>query len=238
MSTTEEAVDTVEVDGFDPSQIVFGRHIEHDERSRAFAVSRTTPVASVLWPRYAPILDQGRIGSCTGNAMTGWLACAPHCATTAAAARYTEEYAVALYSRATRLDNVPGSYPPSDTGSTGLAVAKAARQLGEIRSYGHVFTTSALLSALQHSPVIIGSVWTDGMFSPDAQGFVHPNGSIAGGHEWLVRGLHYGVTADDQYLIADNSWGSSFGMAGSFRVRLADWETLRSQQADVVVPVV
>ena len=92
--------------------------------------------------------------------------------------------------------------------------------------------------ALQTGPVIVGTVWTTPMFTPDPAGFVHPRGQVEGGHEYLVRGCHLGATPDDQYLICDNSWGEGWNPAfgGGFKIRLRDWETLRRQQGDVTVP--
>ena len=210
-----------------------GRHVDHDPRSRGFA--HPEPVAGqvvqpVLWPRYSKILSQGDLGACTGNAMAGWLGTAPHCRTAEQGVRYDEAYAVALYSKATRLDNVLGHYPPTDTGSTGLAVAKAAKVLGEISSYTWAFTTSALLHALQHGPVIAGITWYQQMFEPGSAGEVRIGGDVAGGHEILIRGFQAG------YLLCDNSWGTGWGVNGSFRLSLATWERLRAEQADVTIP--
>ena len=49
-----------------------GRLIEHDERSRRYAFDASkVKLASVHHERRVPVLDQGDLGSCTGNAMTG-----------------------------------------------------------------------------------------------------------------------------------------------------------------------
>lgn len=210
-----------------------GRHVEHDPRSRQYdveAVSRET-VHPVLWKRYSKILNQGDIGSCTGNAMAGWLGCAPHVGDSGSATEFDEHFAVKLYASATFLDRIPGEYPPDDTGSTGLAVAKAARGMGLIRSYSHAFTVNGLLLALQHGPVIVGVSWFDSFDKPDSGGYVEisPNAQVRGGHEFLIRGW------DGQYLLADNSWGD-WGDHGSFHFSLDTWDQLRSQQADVTVP--
>jgi C1A family cysteine protease len=70
------------------------------------------------------------------------------------------------------------------------------------------------------------------MFHTDEHGFVDVSGSIVGGHEYVCRGYN----AEASYLFCDNSWGTDWGLAGSFKLRLPDWETLRVQQADVTVP--
>lgn len=211
-----------------------GRLVEHDPRSRLFPAPSLAikKPRSVLWRRYSPILDQGALGSCTGNAMTGWLGCAPHAADAADAARFDEDFAVALYSEATRIDRFPGEYPPDDTGSSGLAVAKAAQRGGHISHYSWCFTVNSLVNALQQQPVIVGVPWYERMFDPDSDGEILPGGDIVGGHEFLIRG----VDLLRQLLLCDNSWGTGFGMNGKFTMSLQTWSVLRRQQADVTVP--
>lgn len=212
----------------------YGRHPQFDELSRDYgvAIRDGAKPKSVLWQRLSPILNQGNLGSCTGNAMAGWLGCAPHCATVADAARYDEALAVKLYSAATRIDAFTGIYPPEDSGSSGLAVAKAAKRAGLISGYSWAFTTRGLLHALQSGPVIVGTAFLEEMERPGQDGAVIVAGAMMGGHEYLVRGYD----AERGHLICDNSWGSSWGIMGSFRLPLDGWEVLRKMQADVTVP--
>lgn len=217
-----------------------GRHVEHDERSLEHAVenlvSELLPPRSVSWRRWSPILDQGDIGSCTGNALTGLLACEPFCAAPGAAAIYGESFAVSLYSHATEIDDIPGEYPPEDTGSSGLAVCKVAKRMGLIGSYHHALSVNGLLHALQVQPVIVGVPWFEGFDKPDDRGIVRPTGQIRGGHEFLIRGYQHGHDEADSYLLADNSWGDSWGIKGQFWFSVADWRTLAANQADVTIP--
>lgn len=217
-----------------------GRHVEHDERSLEHAVENVVdellPPKSVEWRRWSPILDQGNIGSCTGNALAGLLACEPFCASTGAAAPFSEQFAVSLYSHATAVDGIPGEYPPEDTGSSGLAVCKAAKRWGLIGSYHHALSVNGLLHALQIQPVIVGVPWFEGFDRPDTHGVVKPTGQIRGGHEFLIRGYAHGSTEADSFLLADNSWGASWGAAGSFRFSVATWRVLAKNQGDVTIP--
>jgi hypothetical protein len=212
----------------------WGRHVEHDPASRSFALADhpEVPTGDVVWRRWSPILSQ-RIGSCTGNAMAGLLACEPFSsrALVEASTRFDEAFAESLYSDATRLDNVPGSWPPNDTGSTGLAVCKAARRRHLITSYGWAFSTRGLLHALQHGPVLLGMAWHEAMNDPDEYGVVRPAGRVLGGHEVLCRGVRAGN------LVCDNSWGPTWGpIGGSFLIPVAAWDVLLHEQADVAVP--
>lgn len=211
-----------------------GRHIEHDARSRLWAIEDRLfgAVDTVWWNRRTPILDQGDLGSCTGNAMAGALGCEPLIGTRDPE-QLTELLAVRLYERATQLDHFPGEYPPEDTGSSGLAVAKAARELGFIGAYHHAFTTIGMLRALQHGPVIVGISWYEGFDAPDIDGIIEISGQIRGGHEVLIRGYDH----DAGLLHGDNSWGPQWGARGSFSMSLDTWARLRRDGADVTVPV-
>jgi hypothetical protein len=218
-----------------------GRHIEHDERSLAYAVEHLVreilPPKTVSWRRWSPILDQGDIGSCTGNALAGALACEPFCTVPGAGNAYDEKFAIGLYSHATAVDNIPGTFPPEDTGSSGLAVCKVAKSMGLIGSYHHALTVNGLLHALQLGPVIVGVPWFEGFDRPEANtGVVKVSGQIRGGHEFLIRAYQHGNTEDQSWLIADNSWGDGYGVRGQFRFSVTTWRELLDQQADVTIP--
>jgi hypothetical protein len=234
---------------------ILGRLVEHDPRSLAYAhgVLPNSAIQSVDWQRRIPILDQGQLGSCTGNAATGCLGtdsagrtAATSVTISAAGAAASnglfapgtvaldEVFAVQLYSLATTLDSIPGSYPPDDTGSSGLGVAKALQALGLATGYTHGFSMAALDSALQSGPVLIGIPWLQSMFTPDADGRVQVDQTspVAGGHELEL--CKYDA-ATGEYWVA-NSWGTSWGANGYGYFAAADLQWLLSQQGDVTVP--
>ncbi|MFD8142523.1 C1 family peptidase [Streptomyces sp. NPDC059708] len=233
-----------------------GRHVEHDLRSLAYAhgVLPKGAITSVDWSRRIPVLDQGQLGACTGNAGTGLLgtdsasrpglthvtmsrdaAVASHGRFTPGVHPLDEAFAVALYSLATVLDSIDGHYPPSDTGSSGLGVAKALRALGLADSYRHGFSMAALDSALQSGPVMIGIPWLQSMFDTAADGriLVQRSSPIAGGHEIE---LHRFDASAGEYWIT-NSWGTAWGLSGRGYLPAADLQWLLSQHGDVTIPV-
>src|SRR3954452_5461840 len=123
------------------NQWLVGRSLAHMVENSARAMSGT--LESQSRERVLPVLDQGDLGSCTGNAGTGALGTQPffdaagsevlgHAAHDAAAG---EHFAVGLYEDATRVDGYPGVYPPDDTGSSGLAICKVLKKRGTIRGY-------------------------------------------------------------------------------------------------------
>jgi hypothetical protein len=232
-----------------------GRHVEHDPRSLWFAhgVLPKSAIKTVEWTRRIPILDQGSLGSCTGNAGTGVLgtdsagrtasttvtisaagAAASHGLFIAGEHQLDEAFAVKLYSLATILDGISGQYPPTDTGSTGLGVAKALQALGLAGSYTHAFSIDALNSALQTGPVLIGIEWLNSMFDPKTDGRipVTKSSGVAGGHELELS--KYDATTGEYWV--PNSWNTSWGDNGWGYLTTADLTWLLSQQGDVTVP--
>lgn len=128
-----------------------GRHIEHDSRSLRYVYPHTsTEMTDVAWPSHIPVLDQGNVGACTGFAAASCLGHDPYYGALAALRGLDyQQLGEKLYESATRLDSIAGSYPPDDTGSTGLAAAKACKVNGFISGYTHITAMDQLLHAVQ-----------------------------------------------------------------------------------------
>jgi hypothetical protein len=216
-----------------------GRHVFHDPASKGYAVTGEVPPGPIVHERHIPILDQGQLGSCTGNAGTGMLGTSPFFDTAPVRSlALNQPYAVGLYGQATHLDGIPGYYPPIDGGSSGLGVAKALRARGIIDRYEHAFSVEAMLTALRRAPVIVGTVWLSGMNTPDSRGFVQLTGKAEGGHEYLCREYEpVGSRLSFGVLTFDNSWSASWGDRGRFRITVGDFAYLLKQQGDVTAPV-
>lgn len=229
------------------TDVRLGRHVHHDSESRRYAFPTAgLTIASVRHQRRIPVLDQGNLGSCTGNAGIGalgtdpcwqasWAALTQRPVDRSRPPHYTfdEAGAVQLYSDATRIDDAPGQYPPDDTGSSGLAIAQVLKSAGEISGYQHTFSLDDALKALTQYPLMVGTVWYQSMFTPSAEGVleVAASSGVAGGHEYVIdeydatRGM-VGVT---------NSWGTGWGMAGRAYMQAEDLGALLAQQGDVIV---
>lgn len=210
---------------------VLGRHQEHDPASKAFPAAISPARHTTDWAYHGTVLDQGQIGACTGNAAVDVLMTGPYYDHLKKI--FTEVDALAIYERATVLDGVPGSYPPNDTGSSGIAVMKACVERSWIRRYNHAFGIDHAIGALMLGPVLTGVAWYQGMFTPDAQGFVHPTGQIVGGHEFAVIG--YDVIKDAVHCL--NSWGTGWGLGGYFWIKTSDYASLLAGGGDVCVPI-
>lgn len=209
-----------------------GRHILHDSESRRYVFDTTgLEISSVAHPRHIPILDQGQVGSCTGNAGIGNLGSDPMYADGQVLGKYTlnEPGALHLYSDAEDIDG-DGPYPPNDNGSTGLSIAKALKNAGVISGYQHTFTVADALKALTVTPILIGVNWYNDGFNPATDGRIPITGALAGGHELVVR--EYDAT--NLRVWADNSWGA-WGVEGRGYFTLADFTTLLGRGGDVTI---
>lgn len=209
-----------------------GRHVEHDPRSRAYGVTtaKRKPV-SRRWSRRSAVLDQGDVGSCTGNTFAGWLG--TDTALREGRTDVDESLAVAIYEKATKLDRITGTYPPDDTGSTGLAAAKATVALGYAAGpYKHTFSLDAALHALSTiGPVCVGIEWREGLDTPDSNGQVHFTGAVRGGHEQLWDE----IDVEKQLVWFTNSWSTSWGVEGRACLSFVEFGQALDAQGDVVV---
>jgi hypothetical protein len=208
-----------------------GRHVNHDPRSLQFLVEpAAAKLRSVTHERVIPVLDQGDLGSCTGNAATGALGTQPLYDALPADDRsdLDEGFAVLVYERATDIDPFPGSYPPDDTGSDGLSVAKVLKAYGLISRYRHATSLRAMQTALQTTPVIVGVHWYTGFDTPDGDGVVKLGGELRGGHEFEVIGVDF----ERKRFEAVNSWGDGWGVAGHFFITFDDMRHLLSERGD------
>lgn len=211
-----------------------GRHVCHDERSRAYPAKGAATLRTVFHPRGVPIFNQGELGSCTGNASVGAMSTAPY------NLKGDEHMAVEIYSAATRIDSIRGVYPPNDTGSSGLAVAKALKNEGLLKGYSHAFGINHVLSALMLSPMWVGMAWLTGCDNPDASGLVRYQGQVRGGHE--IEAL--GFEAETGRVWFANSWGpwgaplphGLSASAGYFAMTVTDLALALSDHGDATIP--
>lgn len=211
-----------------------GRHIHHDPRSLRYVVPPTSNVSSVSWDARIPILDQGSVGSCTGNAMTGVMGTSPFFETLPEKTQSAldERYALEVYALATQLDPFPGTYPGQDTGSDGLSAAKALVKLGDANGEVHGTSIGSLHAMIQTSAFAVGLSWRTGCDSPDRNGLVKYAGAVRGGHE--VCFVAYD-SATNTWKVR-NSWGPSWGKDGFFFITDDDVVKLLADQGDATQP--
>lgn len=206
-----------------------GRQVVHDPQSRAFPMraADTSTWRTKTLRLYDPTPNPSQdIGCCTGcdKAMEGN-------ALRNRVPRRVLNYqdALSIYSLATRLDPWAGEYPPTDTGSSGLAASKAAKQLHRGGDYRWALAggADAVVQAIMDDHTVgVGTWWTEGGFGlrphPKRSGHfvLEMTGRRVGGHQW--RCYAYDEPND---MIGAKCWWGNWGRAGTFwikREHLAD----------------
>ena len=206
------------------------RRVQFDERSRGFPIRvrlETVELASRTWRLGDPHLDQGEDGACVGFGWSHELAAAP-----IRVAGIDNRTAFGLYKQAQQIDEWPGD---DYEGTSVLAGAKVVKRNGYMPEYRWAFGLDDVLDTLsQYGPVVLGTNWYEGMFDPDASGYIRPTGDVSGGHCYLARG----IAVARGHVRIRNSWGEGWGLDGDARIRWADLRKLLEEDGEACVPVV
>lgn len=181
----------LDVEIVDQISYKLGRQKVHDPRSRSFAMG--IPVNQSTWKSkliriYDPVVNPNQChGECTG--------CANSMMLNSEGNRHPAQvlnlnYAHKVYTLASKLDPFEGSWPPIDTGSSGLAAAQAAQRLGTGGAYRWLFggADEVVQTIMTGRTVSVGTWWYEGLMRKDSNLNVAPTGKRVGGHQYVVRG--------------------------------------------------
>lgn len=219
-----------------------GRRHQPDPRDHNFLLQGHLPVEASLptkklWTISSQHLDQGATGTCVGHGLRNFLRCAPIQTVAKSPSAYD------IYRDAVLLDvwtdndseaTLPDGDPDMYYGTSVRAGAKALASRGKLSSYAWAFSLKpALQWVLAKGPVVLGTNWYEGMFTPDANGLVTISGDVAGGHCYLWRGVDT-VTGLARLT---NSWGNEWARKGDFFLSLDDLDRLIAEDGEVCTAI-
>lgn len=184
-----------------------GRHQVHDSRSKRFSarmdVDQPNWVTKII-RIYDPKVNPNQChGECTGVAKCVQFNAVGN---RVKGTTFGMDQAHSFYHLATTFDPFKGTWPPDDTGSSGLGSAKAAKALGIGAEYLHVFNgADGVVQQIQDDKVVsVGTKWYDGMFTPNSKHVIEPTGKLAGGHQYAA----HGYLAEKDVVIIRCWWGA------------------------------
>lgn len=199
-----------------------------DPRSLNYKVADAVPALktrSRTWKRDT-WLDQGQEGACVGFSCAHALATTPR----RHLPQVTQTDAFNIYRDAQRHDQWPGE---DYEGSSVLGGMQALVAEGSVSRYLWATTTEEVIHAVGYlAPVVIGINWYEDMFDPDAEGFLHKSGRLAGGHAILIGG----VSLTKEAFLLYNSWGKDWGVNGGAWVSFTDMDALLHEDGEFAVP--
>jgi hypothetical protein len=179
--------------------------------------------AATSWADNEPVLDQGQTPHCVGFGGAQWGNTLP------VDDKFSNADGDRIYYACKVVDGEPGAEDGSDVRS----LAKVLQQEGRLSSYAFGSVPTAVQWLLTKGPVIFGTDWTNDMFTPDADGLVHPTGGVAGGHCYVG----YGYDPATGRILCLNSWGSSWGANGRFSVLETEFTQLFASNGEALAAV-
>jgi hypothetical protein len=169
-------------------------------------------VTEKAWEFPSLPLDQDDTNHCCGYSMANF------CINIPVHADYTNDDGHKFYYICKEIDGEP----KDEEGSTIRSVAKALKQVDRIGTYAFAPDLASIKWwLLNRSPVIIGTIWTTGMFEPDENNIIYPSGDVVGGHAYLINEWR-----KDNYIGIQNSWGTRWGKNGKAYISASNFEKI------------
>lgn len=188
-----------------------GRIVSKDDRDRKFLLPPRLDAAAIqerFWEPSGIALDQGSTSQCVGYSGFQWLLASPVSNTP----KFTP---TALYKHAQQHDEWPGD---SYEGSSVRGLFKALHEEGYIAEYRWATIVQAVIDhLLVVGPIVVGTDWTERMFTVDDRGWINDDGGAVGGHAYTLIGASK-LTRHETYGVGAvrvlNSWGPAWGQSG------------------------
>lgn len=180
---------------------------------------------SKVWdmPRHNRI-DQGREGMCVGAATAHWFG------SELRPERVNYGIAMQLYKLAQKHDEWAGE---NYEGTSVNGMMKALSTMGYIGPYYWVKNFNELIRTLCfYGPVIMGSEWREGCFTPNHKGYITFEGETMGGHATCIRILDM----ENRRFGIQQSWGDDHGDDSLVWMRFEDMEKLLETHPQIVFP--
>lgn len=212
----------------DHDEYGLGRIDIPDGRDRGYPMATAIPEAAPdrMWRYWGAGWrgDQGATSHCVAYSLLHWLETMGR---PGDPDRWDPEW---VYREAQKVDQWEGEAYEGTSVRAGAKILQRERLISSYRWAWDIGTISTAI--LTTGPVVAGTAWHDGMFTPDRDGFIRPTGGVAGGHAYLLSG----VNTTERFFRLDNSWGD-WGVRGRARIGFDDFARLLADGGEACLPV-
>jgi hypothetical protein len=178
---------------------------------------------SRYWIPGLSVLDQGSEGACVGFGVTGEAMASPvrqrfpkvQMTDGATWRDASEVMARKVYKEAQQIDEWEGDSYDGTSVRAGMLVG---RERGWWDGFRWAFSMADLRAALEEGPVVLGVLWTEGMYEA-LGGRLVVTGPAVGGHCILSTGYSANWRGGGPHYRLRNSWGRSWGLNGSAYIK-------------------
>ena len=204
-----------------------------DPRNRQFRVGliqAPQKLGRAKWWKGGPVLDQGPTGHCGGFGAADEAAASP-----VRVRPISDSWAHAFYYEIKDRQLDPFG---REDGTSVQAVMRLGQLRGLWHSYGWALNMTEFDQALEVGPVIVGTSWRTGMFTPDNEGLIVPTGADEGGHCYVFTGRRIDHPRWGSIRRLRNSWGHGWGVGGNAFMREDDVaEIVFGNDGEAAVPI-
>jgi hypothetical protein len=164
------------------------------------------------WDFPCTVLDQENTTHCVGFSMAHFGINLP------TFTQYTKQDAHDFYYMCKEVDG----YPKQEDGTTVRSAARVLQDAGAINHYAFAKDIESIRWwLLNRGPLIVGTIWTENMMTPDAEGRLDITGFILGGHAYLINEWR-----KEGIIGIKNSWGPGWGNNGKAYITVDDFKAL------------
>lgn len=185
---------------------------------------KLSTITSRKWDFLSDPLNQEATNHCVGFSMANFGINLP------VQKNYTNQEGHAFYYMCKEIDGEP----ENEDGSYIRSAATVLRNRGNIQGYAFAQDIGEIKWwLLNRGPMIVGTIWTENMFEPDAISYtITPSGEVVGGHAYLLNEW----TADN-YIGIQNSWGIYWGNNGKGYISKDDFAKIFLRGGEAIAAV-
>ena len=177
----------------------------------------------MVWDFPSTSLDQGLFQHCVGFSMAHFGINSP------INTLYTKDDAHNFYYQCKAVDGRPGL----EEGTYIRSAAKVLKNEYIISKYAFARNLQDIKWwLLNKGPIIVGTIWTVEMFTPDENHIIRIGGEVVGGHAYLLNEWR-----SDDYIGFQNSWGEHWGDNGKAYISSEHFDRLFSHQGEALSAV-